>query len=303
MKHLQRIFVFIGIVVLFCHAWAFAQEGPVQLEYRYTPGQPLHYRYAFSIKGKQSFPEGNDPAIAAAGEQTFASEMSSRVTMEPKTVESDGSGWVDIRYDALEVKQKWNEEEWQDGTEALKALVGQAVSLHLQKDGKLLEAAMPSGEAAGSELVNQFQQMYGQAEGIFPDKPVQVGESWAKQLQLPMAGMAQPAQVNFQNTLESFEMVNHRKCAKIKSVLTFDIPETKVTQEEAGDNIGLSMNVKGEGAMTQYFDISGGVLVKGEGKTTMNSKQTMTVPVGPAGTPQTVVSLSVMEMDFKTELE
>ena len=279
-------------------------EEPVALEYHYAPGRVLHYHYHVTMNGSQkNSGEEAKEATSPKGSDTFSAKMNSKITMETKKVQEDGSAWVDVRYDAFEVSQSVNGKETPVGGEGnespLKELVGKTVSMHFQKDGKLLEAAPnPGGTKAPS-----LDQLFGQMEGIFPDHPVRVGESWTKKMELPIEGAAQKVKADFQNTLESFEKVGDRNCAKIKSVLTFSLPEGKLNPPAGENPLGISVKMEGKGELWQYFDVSEGIVVKTEGTTQTTSTQSLTVPATPKEKAQTLQSVSTMEMNFKTELE
>ena len=286
----------------------YSEEESVALEYRFTPGQPLHYRHEVLIQGTQGRLEGA-PEEALPDSKTFSAKAVSRVTLEPKTVEPDGSTWVDVRYDAFDFSQSVDGKEisgaeGEAAQNAFQGLIGKTVSLKLQKNGRLLEAKDPSSESSHPEMVNQFRQMYGQMEGVFPGHPVSVGESWAKKLEIPVVGITQKVTVDFQNTLESFERIGNRRCAKIKSVLTFSLPEEKILPDASGESsLSLSLKIEGKGSMEQYFDVLEGVVVKGEGSTVTTSIQSMAIPQTDTTAAQSLQSRSTIEMAFKTELE
>ena len=281
-----------------------AEEPPVTLEYHYKAGQMLHYHYDVSMKGTQGTPEGTEAKTPPSPEapQSFSAKMTSRVTMETKKVEEDGSAWVDVRYDAFDVSQALDGKELpkgEEGSSPLKEMIGKTLSMHFQKDGKMLEMAQSEAMPKAP-----FQEVFGQMEGIFPDHPVRPGESWTKELQLPIEGASQRVAVTFQNTLDSFEKIGDRNCAKIKSVLTFSLPEGTVAPEGVEKkSLGISVKMEGQGKMEQYFDVTEGVVVKTEGTTTTTSTQSITVPATETEKSQALRHVSKMEMTFKTELE
>ncbi|MBI4435904.1 MAG: hypothetical protein HY590_00595 [Candidatus Omnitrophica bacterium] len=285
--------------VLGLSSFLYAEEAPVILEYHYTPGQVLHYRHEVSMRGNL---EGEVP-------QSFSSKVSSRITMEVKEVGEDGSARMDVRYDTLEFSQGTGQEGEESGTAGatqdspFKDLIGKTMSVRLTRDGKMLEV---EGEPVAGQMDPSFKQIFGQMEGIFPDHPVQVGDSWTRELQLPIAGIAQRVKASFQNKLESFEMVGQRKCAKIKSTLSLSLPEGAFTPPGGlaeGETIDVSVKMEGQGEVIQYFDVSEGVVVKTEGSTLAHSTQSLTLPPAEGTAPQTIQTVSNMEMTFKTELE
>lgn len=268
-------------------------EEPVTLSYRYTPGKVLHYRYEVLMNGSQ---EG----------QTFSAKMSSKVTMETKKVEEDGSAWVDVRYDAFDMSQAVDGKEipvggkeGAEGEAPFKELIGKTASMHFQKDGKLLEIATPPEGGAAPPL----EKIFGQMEGIFPDHPVRVGEGWTKKVELPVEGIALKMSADFQNTLSAFEQVGKRNCAKIKSVLKFSLPEGVITPQGGESALNISMKMEGGGELWQYFDVAEGMVVKTEGATQTTSTQTVTVPAAEGVEAQTLTNVSTIDMRFTTELE
>ena len=291
---------FIGVLPIYA-------EEPVTLEYHYTPGKALHYRYEVTMSGSQknSGEEAQkEPPLKEA--DTFSAKMNSKITMEAKKVDPDGSAWVDVRYDAFDMSQTVNGkevplggEEGKPGESPFKDLIGKTISMHFQKNGKLLEAASaPKGMKNPS-----LDQLFGQMEGIFPDHPVRLGDSWVKKLNLPIEGVTQKVAADFQNTLESFEKVGKHNCAKIKSVLKFSLPEGKVNPQGAETPLGISVKMEGSGELWQYFDVSEGMVVKTEGATKTASTQSITVPATEDAKARTLSSVSTMDMRFKTELE
>jgi len=281
----------------------YAEEPPIVLEYHYKAGQVLHYHYDVSMKGTQRNPEGAgaQPLSSPETPQSFSAKMASRVTMETKKIEEDDSAWVDVRYDTFDVSQALDGKELpkDEGATPFKKMIGKTLSMHFQKDGKMLEMTQSDAMPNAS-----FQEVFGQMEGIFPDHPVRLGESWTKELQLPIEGASQRVAVTFQNTLDSFEKIGTRDCAKIKSVLTFLLPEGTVAPEGTeGKSLGISVKMEGQGNMEQYFDVTEGIVVKTEGTTTTTSTQSITVPATETEKSQTLRNVSTMEMTFKTELE
>ena len=299
----------LGLVafVLCLSNFLYAEEAPVTLEYHYTTGQVLHYRHEVMMKGNL---EGAGPSTPGKGEvpQNFSSKVDARITMEVKDVGEDGSARMDVRYDTLEFSQGTGAAgEESSPKEAMKDspfkdLIGKTMSVRLTKDGKMLEVGE---EPVAGTIDPSFKQVFGQMEGIFPNHPVQVGENWTRELQLPIAGIAQLVKASFQNKLESFEMVGNRKCAKIKSTLTLSLPEGAFTPPglKEGESINLSVKMEGRGEVVQYFDVAEGVVVKTEGSTTTQSTQSLTLPGAEGAAPQTFQTVSNMEMTFKTELE
>jgi len=315
MHRFSKLFFLYIVATLFLSVSLSAEEEAVTLAYRYTPGQVLHYRHELVLEIRREDGRGPSKEFATAGTpQTLTTDIVSRVTQEVKSVESDGSVWVDVRYDAFDVSQKLNGVEVPTGGDHPKSpyhdLIGKTISMRMQPDGKLLEVAEASDGASNPFLrqtVSQFQQVYGQTEGVFPDHPIRVGESWTKTLELPLPGLRQKGTVEFQNTFESFEKVGDRNCVKIKSDLRFSLPEGALrpegVPEGVGKTLGLSVTVDGKGTIYQYFDPSVGVMVKGEGKTTLRSTQSITIPATETEASKTSESHSTIQVSFKTELE
>jgi len=306
MRFSLRVFCLLSCV-LGLSSFLYAEEAPVTLEYHYALGQILHYRHEVMMKG---ILEGAGSSTPGEGEvpQNFSSKVDARITMEVKEVGEDGSARMDVRYDTLEFSQGTGSEGEESGGKKevkdspFKDLIGKTMSVRLTKDGKMLEVGE---EPVAGTMDPSFKQVFGQMEGIFPGHPIQVGESWTRELQLPIAGIAQLVKASFQNKLESFEMIGNRKCAKIKSALTLSLPKGAFTPPglKEGESIDLSVKMEGHGEVVQYFDVSEGVVVKTEGSTMTQSTQSLTLPGAEGAVPQTFQTVSNMEMTFKTELE
>ena len=314
MHSFSKLFFIYIVATLFLSVSLRAEEEAITLAYRYTPGQVLHYRHELTFEIRQEDVKGPSKEFATTTPQILTTDMLSRVTQEVKSIESDGSVWVDVRYDVFDVSQKLNGVEVPTGGGHPKSpyqdLIGKTISMRIQPDGKLLEVAEASDSVSNpflQQTVSQFQQAYGQTEGVFPDHPIRVGESWTKTLELTLPGLRQKGTVEFQNTFESFEKVGDRNCAKIKSDLRFSLPKGAFTPEGVpegmGKALGLLVTVDGKGTIYQYFDPSEGVMVKGEGKTTLTSTQSITIPATETEASKTMESRSTIQVSFKTELE
>jgi len=287
---LRKRILSVGFGILLSLSQAIAQEGAVTLEYRYQPGQVLQYDYTVTMEGDVSSLEG----IPSQG---FTATLLSKVTLETQSIEPDGSAWVDVRYDDLSFSQEINGEKMESDEESFQGILGKTVSLRFRKDGKFLETKGNTEEIP----TPSFQQVFGQMEGIFPDRPVRVGEAWTKEVALPMEGVSEEVVVTFQNVLKAFETLHGRRCAKIQSTLSFSLPEGPV-EDELG-TFQMSVGMEGKGEIEQYFDVAEGIMVKSEGTTQTTSTQKVILPTGEGTSPKEIESTSWMRMHFKTELE
>lgn len=310
MKHAHLLLC--SLFIVHC-SWivslGYAEGGAVTLEYRYTPGQVLHYRQEFSMKGN----------IAMAGEEgtpsekskDFSSKVVSRITMEVQGVDTDGSAVLNFRYNAIDMSQpteEGGEETMQLENSPFKEWVGKTFSVRLYKDGRVVPLPGASGESADpafKEILNQTEQMFSQMGKFLPDHPVRIGDSWQVEREIPIPGMDQRIKALYQNTLESFEKVGESDCAKIKSHITLSLPESEVVLagKEENPSLALKVGIEGEGEAHQYFAVSEGLVVKGEGTTTVRSTQTFTLPAGENTFSQTLKNVSTMHIALKMEME
>jgi hypothetical protein len=174
-------------------------------------------------------------------------------------------------------------------TEPFRKMIGSKIGFQVDASGKVdkiigLEEWQKSlsGDApgpGGSMLAQQFNEGffhqlldYGKA---FPDKPVQVGESWPFVIEVP-AGPLGKIKVDSKVTFKGLEDHQEHRCAALAMTGTFDI----AGGIEAGP-MGKMKVENGKASGTSWFDPELGALIEGVSTQTMRMKGQM--PGQPAG--------------------
>ena len=106
----------------------------------------------------------------------------------------------------------------------------------------------------------QFKQNLQQSFGVYPEKPVKVGDSWHKTMMMNNAGMVLKMDNTY--TLESVE--NNNAKIKMSSKISSGSDSTQL--------MGMQMDIDGTMEGTMQFDIASGMPIKGQSNMQMNMK-------------------------------
>jgi len=255
-------------------------QGTVTLQYKFTEGVALTY--------KQTGTQLQDLDVMG---QTMSTESTSGMdlTLKPKGLK-DGNHILNVTIDALTV----NVNSPQGGiTPDVSGIVGKSFDLVFSPLGKEVDVSGASvftldmGQSGKRDLSSNFQ-------GLFPDLPdhrVNVGEKWPSEDNVIQKSDAGEIHINFKNdnTLDGFETIDGRECARVKTVL-------KGTMAGALSQAGtaLAMDAKLDGSKTWYFAVKEGLFIKEEVKATMGgviSVEAMNMSIGFTGSQTTTTAL------------
>lgn len=150
----------------------------------------------------------------------------------------------------------------------MSGIIGKSFDLVFSPLGKEVDVSGASafsidmGQAGRRDLSSSFQ-------GLFPDlpdHPVKVGDKWPSEDTIIQKSEAVEIRINLknENTLDGFETVDGRECARVKTVLKGTMSGT-INQ----GGMALAMDAKLDGTDTWHFAVKEGVLVKSEMKATM----------------------------------
>lgn len=154
-------------------------------------------------------------------------------------------------------------------TPDMSGIIGKSFDLVFSPLGKEIDVSgasvftIDTGQSGRRDLSSDFQ-------GLFPDlpdHPVKVGDKWPSEDAIVQKSDAGEIHINFKNehTLDGFETIDGRECARVKTVLKGTISGA-LNQGGAA----LAMDAKLEGTETWYFAVKEGVFVKSEMKASMD---------------------------------
>lgn len=232
-----------------------APQAAVSLAYKFAEGTALSY--------KQTSTQLQDLDMMG---QTMTTESNSSMdlTFNPKGLK--GENYIlGVTIDGMTVSVNSP----QGGiTPDLSGIIGKSFDLVFSSLGKEVDVSGASvftidmGQSGRRDLSSNFQ-------GLFPDlpdHPVKVGDKWPSEDAIIQKSDVGDIHINFKNehTLDGFEMIDGRECARIKTAL-------KATMAGALNQGGVSlvMDAKLDGTATWYFAVKEGIFVKDETKTTM----------------------------------
>jgi hypothetical protein len=232
-----------------------APQAAVSLTYKFTEGAPLSY--------KQTGTQLQDFDMMG---QTMTTESNSSmdITLKSKGLK-DKNHLLGVTIDGMTENVSSPQG---NITPDMSGIIGKSFDLVFSPLGKEVDVSGASvfsidmGQSGRRDLSSSFQ-------GLFPDlpdHPVKVGDKWPSEDAIVQKSDAGEIHINFknENTLDGFETVDGRECARIKTVL-------KGTMSGALNQGGmaLAMDAKLDGTSTWHFAIKEGIFVKSEMKATM----------------------------------
>ena len=259
---------------------AAAPQGSVTLAYKFAPGTPLLY--------KESSTQTQDLDMMGQTMSTV-STSSMDITLKGKGPK-DANLLVGVTIDAMATHVQSPQG---DVTPDLSGVIGKSFDMVLSPLGKEVDVSgaaaftVDMGQAGRRDLSSNFQ-------GLFPDLPdraVKIGDKWPSEDAIVQKSDAGDIHLNFnkENTLDGFETIDGRECARIKATV-------KGTMSGALNQGGmaLALDAKLEGTETWYFDAKEGVFVKSEMKGTMGgviSIESMSMTIGFSGEQKSTTAL------------
>jgi hypothetical protein len=230
-------------------------QGTVTLTYKFAEGAALSY--------KQTGLQTQDLDMMG---QTMTTESNSSmdITLKSKGLK-DGNHILSVMIDGMTGGVSSPQGNM---TFDMSGIIGKSFDLIFSPLGKEVDVSGASafsidmGQAGRRDLSSNFQ-------GLFPDlpdHPVKVGDKWPSEDSIIQKSEAVEIHINFknENTLDGFETVDGRECARVKTVL-------KGTMSGAINQGGMAMamDAKLDGTSTWYFAVKEGIFVKAEMKASM----------------------------------
>jgi hypothetical protein len=234
---------------------AASPQGAVTLTYKFTEGTALSY--------KQTSTQLQDLDMMG---QTMTTESNSSMDIMLKSKGLKGENYIlGVTIDGMTSNVSSPQG---NITPDMSGIIGKSFDLVFSPLGKEVDVSGASsisidmGQAGRRDLSSSFQ-------GLFPDlpdHPVKVGDKWPSEDTIIQKSEAVEIHTNFknENTLDGFETVDGRECARIKTVL-------KGTMSGAINQGGVSLAMDGklDGSKTWYFAVKEGIFVKEESKASM----------------------------------
>jgi hypothetical protein len=234
---------------------AASPQGAVTLTYKFTEGAALSY--------KQTSTQLQDLDMMG---QTMTTESNSSMDIMLKSKGLKGENYIlGVTIDGMTSNVSSPQG---NITPDMSGIIGKSFDLVFSPLGKEVDVSGASsfsidmGQAGRRDLSSSFQ-------GLFPDlpdHPVKVGDKWPSEDTIMQKSEAVEIHTNFknENTLDGFETVDGRECARIKTVL-------KGTMSGAINQGGVSLVMDGklDGSKTWYFAVKEGIFVKEETKASM----------------------------------
>jgi len=234
---------------------AASPQGAVTLTYKFTEGAALSY--------KQTSTQLQDLDMMG---QTMTTESNSSMDITLKSKGLKGENYIlGVTIDGMTSNVSSPQG---NITPDMSGIIGKSFDLVFSPLGKEVDVSGASsisidmGQAGRRDLSSSFQ-------GLFPDlpdHPVKVGDKWPSEDTIIQKSEAVEIHTNFknENTLDGFETVDGRECARIKTVL-------KGTMSGAINQGGVSLVMDGklDGSKTWYFAVKEGIFVKEETKASM----------------------------------
>jgi hypothetical protein len=237
-------------------AWATAPQETVTLTYKFTQGASLSYKNA----------SDQVQNVDAMG-QTMTTEVNSSLdfTLKPKGLK-DGNHILELTIDGMAMNTQSPQ-----GNMApdLSGVIGKSFDLILSPQGQEIDVSgaaafkVDMGEAGSRDLSSDFQ-------GLFvnlPDRPVKVGDKWPSEKAIVQKSSNGDIHIAFknENTLDGFETVEGRLCARIKTAVRGTISGAL---NQGG--MALALDAKTDGTETSFFAVKDGVFIKSEMVAAMN---------------------------------
>jgi hypothetical protein len=275
--------IFVATLVALVAAAASAQDGKIELRYKFQKGEkfPLKVGYSMGVK-LDKVPEAFQGVLS---DEPMNLKFDGTLDVEVKEVGEDGKAvlegtWktmrakgavmvndVDFTYDAdkkPEAKAKKAEED--PGLQGFLDMEDQfrkmsQLPLKLGVDARGQVTPLGVGAKGMGEMSTMLFSING-LMGPLPKNAVGQGDAWKEEMKMEMPGLAGAVdlRVKSDNTWESAETVGGRLCAVIKSKLSVG-GEGKAEQE--GDNaFKIKMKTQGEGEGRTSFCAKDGYPVK-----------------------------------------
>jgi len=280
MSKLTRSLCLSLFVALAAVTGAAAQEGVV-LAFTFTPGDVQEYDVSFSGSGGLRAPDGE---LAAMGMQG-----SCRLRLTVAEVLPDGSARLALllqradlhmtigedraRFSFANGRVRWyangREQAPPDADIAQVPMVGVPLEFIASPRGQILDVILPNVQnlSGMQQMVPGLgtPQLKNLGEPLFPDKPVQVGETWRRSVSVMPLGPTMPVTVTTSRTLDSYSGVAAMGLAKISGYSETTFRANPMTVGPAESQMTVSMpEMKQTLTSTEFFNVTEGRLVRAD---------------------------------------
>jgi hypothetical protein len=273
-------------------------EGPITLKYKFTPNQKL--TYVLSLQGKMSM--ASEPAMPMPMDMDLSGNV--RIIQQTSKVASDGVADVvlscpslvmDINMTGQAVAVKWQNQKMTltlngevqpvEGVDFnTLPFLGKPITMRMTPQGKVVDFKMPDMGPLSQMMGNMdFSQLMKTNQNELPDHPINVGDSWTTDVNIPMGG-AQPLTVHTVYSLDGIEGEGDQQVARIKMHATCAMGGMKVTPPAGATTPQTAMTIESlseDVQGTSWFSLASGQNTKASLALTMQEVMSMTSPQGP----------------------
>ncbi|MFC1474641.1 hypothetical protein ACFLQK_01230 [bacterium] len=296
-----------AISFLFLLLAAAAAAEPVELRYRFTPGD--HMEYIMTVGG-----EGEIEMVmtgAAKKEIPVDMDILMRLSTDVKSVDDDGLALLESTITRYLISQggepmmdySADKDPDDEATAEMMKLFAEPLVMKVDDRGGVKEV---SGMEKLAEISPQFDiaELLSRMQQPFPDHPVEIGETWTQSAAIGGGGAGSEEQEITSNfEFVGYETVKDLNCVKIKTSFIGDmsgIMESMISQFPMAKNAQveyLMMNLSGH----MFFQPDAGILIAME----FNMKQdmAMTVDIALGKEAKTMKMKMTMNMEGVYELE
>jgi len=271
----------LGVLVALGAATAAAAQEGVVLAFKFTPGEVQEYDVSFSGSGGLRAPDGE---VAAMGMQG-----SCRLKVTVVEVRPDGSARLALLVPRAESRMTIGEESgrfsyangqvrwYANGREQAPpdADIGQVPMLGVPLEfiasprGQILDVIIPNIQdlAEMQQMVPGLgaPQLKNLGEPLFPEGPVQVGETWRRSVTMMPLGPTMPVTVTTSRTLDSHGDTGPMGLAKISGYSEATFRASPMTVGPAESQVTVSMpEMKHTVTSTEFFNVTEGQLVRAD---------------------------------------
>jgi len=227
-------------------------SSAVQLAYRFAPGTAARYQISQRLTGTRWLP-GASVALP------IDAELTSIIRVRCVQALADGCMDLEIATEAASLKMDGKPVPSYEAPKDIR-------KIRITPTGKVISTGR-QGEGSGQQ---RSPLDFGSIESIvlmavLPDKPVDIGGTWAAELPLPFDSMSR-LKLGF--TLEKVESTTDGRVARIKQIMSTPI-------NPGGSNGSATPRGSQEGRADLLFSVDRGILISAQGTT----KSTVAVPV------------------------
>ncbi len=271
--------LFLSAVALVCLTRTAAAQEEVDLALKFTPGEVMDYDITVSGSGGVRAPDGE---VAAMGLQA-----SLRLQVSVAQVLPDGNARLQLVIPNADVsvtmgaerarltysngRVRWyangQEKPPPDADLAQVPVLGVPLEFLASPRGQILDVVLPAmpdlAEMAQVPPGLRAPQLKDLGEPMFPERPVKVGETWRRSVQMSPLGPAMPLTVTSSRTLDSYTEQGGIGLAKISGYTEARLRASPMTVGPAESGVTVSVPEMRETiTSTEFFNPTEGRLVR-----------------------------------------